>query len=58
MRFKIYYENIEIELPLSPIEKDIEGDMEDLKEGLGKLMENKKVLEIFNLQFNYGSEKV
>lgn len=58
MKFKIYFENVEIELPLSPINKEIEKSLDELKYSFGKLVENKKVLEIFNLQLNYGAEKV
>lgn len=58
MKFKLYFENIEIELPLSPINKEIEKSLDELKYSFGKLVENKKVLEIFNLQLNYGAEKV
>lgn len=52
MKFKIYFQNIEIDLPLAKDERNMEEQLDLLSIYMTKIIENKKVLETFKLKFN------
>lgn len=54
MELKVYFEGIEIELPLYQEEKDLDFMLEDLKGQFGSLVDNVKVLNFFDLKLGNG----
>ena len=54
MELKVYYQNIEIELPLVRQENNIEDMVDELGAEFKQLIDNIKVLKYFGLTFRDG----
>jgi hypothetical protein len=54
MKFKIYYENVEIALPLVQEDKKINEMLNDLQPRFSQLVDNTKLLNFFKLSIKYG----
>jgi hypothetical protein len=54
MEFKIYYEDVEIALPIVQDDKDINEMLNDLQPRFSQLIDNIKLLKFFKLGIKYG----
>ena len=54
MEFKIYYENVEIALPLVKVDKNINEMLNELQPRFSKLVDDTKLLKFFKLGIKYG----
>ena len=54
MEFKIFYENVEIALPLVQQNKNINEMLEELQPRFSKLVDDAKLLKFFRLPIKYG----
>ena len=54
MEFKIYYENVEIALPLVKVDKNINEMLNELQPRFSKLVDDTKLLKFFKLGIRYG----
>jgi hypothetical protein len=54
MEFKIYYENVEIALPLVKTDKKINEMLNDLQPRFSQLVDDAKLLKFFKLVIKYG----
>jgi hypothetical protein len=54
MEFKIYYEGVEIVLPLVQEKKKINEMLNDLQPKFSQLTDNVRLMKVFNLGIKYG----
>jgi hypothetical protein len=54
MELKVFFDDIEIELPLYQEENELDVMLGILNKDFGKLVDNIKVLEYFGITFNNG----
>jgi len=54
MEFKIYYEDVEIALPLVKVDKNINEMLNDLQPRFSQLVNDAKLLKFFKLGIKYG----